>query len=468
VDTGKIKNVYLLGIGGIGMSALARYFKYTGKNVAGYDKTPTPLTEALSAEGIDVHYQDDPGLLPSYITAGAIKEESLIIITPAIPKDHKELLFIREKEFNILKRSEVLGMLTRNSYTVAVAGTHGKTTTSSIIAHLFKSAGVDCTAFLGGIAVNYQSNLILGKRNDTDNTVIVAEADEFDRSFLTLHPDLAVITSMDADHLDIYGDKSHLEESYNLFAEQVKENGTLFYKAGLPLKKQSGHRISYSINTAADITGMNISVKDNRYYFDLKYKGNEYSGFSLGIPGRHNVENAVAAIAVAFEMKIPVEKIKSGLLSYRGVKRRFEFHISTQNCTYIDDYAHHPEELRAAISSVKELYPGKKITGIFQPHLYSRTRDFADGFAQSLSLLDTLVLLDIYPARELPIEGVTSAIIYDKVTIKDKTICKKEELMGLMEHITPEVLITLGAGDIDQFVYPIRDLLLKRATTQIK
>jgi len=469
VNADKIKYVYLLGIGGIGMSALARFFHAMGKVVAGYDKTPTPLTDELQKEGMTVHFRDDIRLLPGFISAVKEMEEVLVIFTPAIPKEHRELNYIKEKGFHLYKRSQVLGLLTKNSYTVAVAGTHGKTTTSSIVAHLFRSAGVDCTAFLGGIAVNYNSNLLLGsKGGNLADKVIVVEADEFDRSFLTLYPDLAIITSMDADHLDIYGDKSHLEESYQLFAGQVKPGGTLFYKAGLPLDNNSQKRLSYSIEKPAAVEGTNISVAGNRYSFDLNYKGTGYTGFSLGIPGRHNVENAVAAIAVAMEMNITVEKIREGLKSYQGVRRRFEFHIRSSDCTFIDDYAHHPEELRAAISSVKELYPGKKITGIFQPHLYTRTRDFASGFARSLSLLDELILLDIYPARELPIEGVTSEIIMSQVTISNKTLCSKDELMKVLENRSPEVLITLGAGDIDQFVYPIRDLLLKQTRSPIK
>jgi len=464
LDTGKIRYIHFLGIGGIGMSAIARYFNSTGKIVSGYDKTPTPLTAELEKEGIEVHFEDDPERLPVEISSGPVSDEVLIVYTPAIPKDHRQMACLLKKGYRLYKRSEVLGMLTQNSYTVAVAGTHGKTTTSSIIAHLFRSAGIDCTAFLGGVAVNYESNYIQGRSPGLKDSVIVVEADEFDRSFLTLHPDLAVITSMDADHLDIYGDKGHLEESYNMFAGQVKAEGTLYYKSGLPLVKKDGRRFSYSISTAADIEGRNIQVRNHWYYFDVKHRGVEHAGFSLGIPGRHNVENAVAAIAIAFEMNIPENKIREGLLSYRGVRRRFEFHINTAGCTFIDDYAHHPEELRAAISSVKELYPGKKITGIFQPHLYSRTRDFTEGFASSLSLLDSLILLDIYPAREESIEGVTSEIIFRLVTIPEKTMCTRDELMKIVEDMTPEVLITLGAGDIDQFVLPIRDLLLKQQT----
>lgn len=449
------------------MSALARYFNAMGKEVAGYDKTPTPLTHELEREKIAVHYEDEVKRLPAFILDIRNKSDVLVIFTPAIPSDHKQINFIRDNGFSIYKRSEVLGLLTAGSYTIAVAGTHGKTTTSSIIAHLLKSSGIDCTAFLGGIAVNYNSNLLLpSSGHEESRQVIVVEADEFDRSFLTLYPDLAVITSMDADHLDIYGDKEQLEESYRLFAAQVKPEGTLFYKAGLALESDKQHRMSYSVSLKSDIEGRQIEIKNHRYYFELITNGQNYPGLSLGIPGRHNVENAIAAAAVALKMGLSIDTIKAGLDSYRGVRRRFELILQTENCTFIDDYAHHPEELRAAISSVKELYPEKRITGIFQPHLYSRTRDFAAGFAESLSLLDELILLDIYPARELPVAGITSEVIFDKVTIKNKTLCVKDNLLTEMEKRSPEVLITLGAGDIDQYVYPLRDKLIKQSVAE--
>lgn len=445
------------------MSALARFFKAMGKEVSGYDKMRSPLTDELEKAQIYIHFQDHVDLLPAWILDGKAKEEVLIIYTPAIPKDHCEMNYLIQKGYVLYKRSEVLGFLTKNSFTVAVAGTHGKTTTSSIVAHLLCSAGVDCTAFLGGIAVNYQSNLLLGAGStNLEETTIVVEADEFDRSFLTLFPDIAVITSMDPDHLDIYGDKENLEESYRLFAGQVKEKGFLFYKAGLPIGSGEQMRLTYSIAQSADVEGRNIRIEQNRYIFDCCFKEQVMKDFSLGLPGRHNVENAVAAIAVAMQIGVPEEKIRAGLMNYRGVKRRFEMHIQDPDCTFLDDYAHHPEELRSTISSVRELHPNKRITGIFQPHLYSRTRDFADGFADSLSLLDELILLDIYPARELPIPGITSQVIFDQVKLSMKTLCKKEDLMAVLERKAPEVLITLGAGDIDQFVYPIRDLLLKK------
>ena len=420
-----IHNVYLIGIGGIGMSALARFFNAGGKEIAGYDKTSTSLTDEMLKENIQIHFEDDVKLIPTTFTNSALKENTLIIYTPAIPIEHAELNWFRNNGYTVVKRSEVLGMITKQSFTIAVAGTHGKTTTSSIIAHLLKQGGVDCNAFLGGIAKNYNSNLLLGKSwSKNSKPVVVVEADEFDRSFLTLYPDIAVVTSMDADHLDIYQDKENLEDSYREFVSQVKRDGVIIHKAGLDLQIAQPNHFTYSITSPADFRGENISVKNNKYTFDFTYKEKRFNELTLGLPGRHNVENAVAAIAVALRMNVTDEKISSGLSSYEGVKRRFEFHIRTPEITFIDDYAHHPEELRAAISSVKELYPNKKITGIFQPHLYSRTRDFAEGFAESLSLLDELMLLNIYPAREKPIPGVDSKMILDKVTAAfHKRIC---------------------------------------------
>ncbi len=452
-----IKHVYLLGIGGIGMSALARYFLASGKKVSGYDKTPTPLTNELIAEGISVSFIDEINELPSELRNG-VKDDFLVIYTPAIPKDHQQYNYLLRHNIGMHKRSVVLGWITEQVFTIAVAGTHGKTTTSCFITHLLKSAGINCTAFLGGISTNYNSNLILGDVNAAD-AVVVVEADEFDRSFLTLDPDIAVITSMDADHLDIYGDKSHLEESFRLFAKQVKKGGHLFVKSGLPLNVVVPNQHTYSITSAADFTATDISIEKHQYIFKISTPEAEYTNWTTGMPGRHNVENAVAAIGVALQLGISPEKIKAGLKSFAGVKRRFEYQINNDKCTYIDDYAHHPEELRAAISSVKELYHDKKVTGVFQPHLFSRTKDFVDGFAESLSLLDKLLLLDIYPARELPIAGVTSVIVFDKVTISDKTLCTKKELLEILSTHRPEVLLTLGAGDIDQLVQPIKSLL---------
>lgn len=451
--------VFFLGIGGIGMSALARYFKSAGKVVSGYDKTPTLLTAALQSEGIAVSFEDEISKLPSFVTDTTLSKATLIIYTPAIPKDHKQYNHILNKGIQLVKRSVVLGWLTQDCFTIAVAGTHGKTTTATIITHILKSAGVNCTAFLGGISANYNSNFIAGDFSNDKKPVMIVEADEFDRSFLTLHPDIAVITSMDADHLDIYGEKKELEDSYRMFAAQVKPGGKLIAKAGLPLDKARVTADYANIIPAAYYT-TRVEVVQHQYQFDISTPGGNFKNWSLGMPGRHNIENAMAAIAVGFSMGINEARIKEALQSFKGVKRRFEYHIISDNCTFIDDYAHHPEELRAAISSVKELYAGKRITGVFQPHLYSRTRDFADGFAQSLSLLDALLLLDIYPAREKPIEGVNSQMLLDKVSISDKQLCSKENLLVIIKSKHPEVLLTLGAGDIDQLVQPIKNNLL--------
>ena len=443
-----IKRVYLIGIGGIGMSGLARYFKKRGCVVCGYDKTITPLTSALRNEGISVVYQDEEDNLK--ISFLENDPETLIIYTPAIPKDSKILNYFRSGGFTLKKRSEVLGILSKGMYTIAVAGTHGKTTTSSIIAHVLKDSGYDCSAFLGGIATNYDSNVLFG-----DNNTMVVEADEFDRSFLTLYPDVAIVTSMDADHLDIYGDRSHLVESFRQFVSQIKEGGRLIYKKGLDL---SGGK-TYSANVLADIQAVNVKVQDGSFYFDFKNENIVIENVQLGLPGLHNIENAVAAIEVALHLGIDPEKIKKALASFLGVKRRFEYILKDQKHIYIDDYAHHPEELRACIQAVKTLYPGKKLTTIFQPHLFTRTRDFAEGFSEVLSMTDELIMLDIYPARELPIEGVSSAMILDKVSIEAKQILSKEQTLDYIRAKKPELLLTVGAGDIDTLIVPLNEIL---------
>jgi UDP-N-acetylmuramate--alanine ligase len=455
VNLDKVGSVYFIGIGGIGMSALARYFKSNGKSVSGYDKTPTSLTDELTSEGIDVHFGDDIAFIQSEIQH--LKSEIIVVYTPAIPKDHKELNYFIKNGFTVMKRSQVLGLITQDKFTIAVAGTHGKTTTASMIAHILKSSGVNVTAFLGGISKNYNSNYIYSKTKDNIGPeIVVVEADEYDRSFLTLHPEIAVITSMDADHLDIYGDKKHLEESYHLFAEQVK--GTLIYKKGLPLNAKAKLK-QYSVVNHCDYSATDIQIQNHQYHFNWHNSSSSIENLTLSIPGMHNVENAVAAIATAKNIGISIEKISEAVRSYSGVRRRFDYQVRTENIVYIDDYAHHPEELRASISSVRALYSDKKITGIFQPHLFSRTRDFAEGFAKSLSLLDELILLDIYPARELPIEGITSKIIFDKVSMSNKILCGKENVIDALKNRNVEVLLTLGAGDIDQLVEPIKMFL---------
>ncbi len=443
-----IQRVYLVGIGGIGMSGLARYFKKRGCVVCGYDKTGTPLTEMLRNEGIPVVFLDDEdGIKVSFLKNDPT---TLVIYTPAIPSNSRILNYFKNGGFTMKKRSEVLGIISKSMYTIAVAGTHGKTTTSSIIAHILKHSGYDCSAFLGGISSNYNSNVLFG-----ENNTLVVEADEYDRSFLTLHPDIAIVTSMDADHLDIYGDQSHLIESFKQFTSQLKEGGRLIYKEGLDL---SGGK-TYSANIVADIQAVNVRIQDGSFYFDFKNANLIIEDIQLGLPGLHNIENAVAAIEVALHLGIDPEKIPLALASFLGVKRRFEHVVKDINHTYIDDYAHHPEELRACINAVKSLYPGKKLTAIFQPHLFTRTRDFADGFAEVLSLVDNLILLDIYPARELPIEGVTSSMILDKVNNASKQNLSKQDAVEYIRSSKPELLLTVGAGDIDTLIEPLKTIL---------
>ena len=455
-----IRYVYLLGIGGIGMSALARYFKADAKVVSGYDKTPTPLTDSLVSEGIEIHFDDDVNCIPFAIRNATNKTEVLVILTPAVPANHSELVFFKSNGYEIAKRSKVLGMLSADHFTLAVAGTHGKTTTSTLLAHILHSAGLNCSAFLGGISTNFKSNLLIGDSSKPDHKVVV-EADEFDRSFLTLFPNLAIITSMDADHLDIYGDPNEMQNTYRVFAAQVKREGLLLYKQGLEIGNPQCRKMTYSIkaNEAADFRGENIRVENGEYKFTLETPALKIENLTLGLPGRHNVENAVAASGLALECGVSPSALKQALASFKGAQRRFEVQVKNENTVYIDDYAHHPEELRAAISSARELYPDKKIAGIFQPHLYSRTRDFADGFAESLSLLDTLYMIELYPARETAIPGVNSQMILDKVSIVDKYLVSRNDLLIKLTNEKPEVLLTLGAGDIDQLVKPIAQLL---------
>ncbi|HWD90043.1 MAG TPA: UDP-N-acetylmuramate--L-alanine ligase [Mucilaginibacter sp.] len=443
-----IKRVYLIGIGGIGMSGLARYFAHLGCIVCGYDKTQTDLTDQLHNEGIRVIFDDREDWIP--ISFQTPDEATLIIYTPAIPRDSAIYNFFKNRGFELYKRSQVLGMISKSKFTIAVAGTHGKTTTSCMIAYILKDSGKDCSAFLGGISTNYNTNVLFGKNN-----IVVVEADEYDRSFLTLYPDIAVITSMDADHLDIYGDHNHLTDSFRQFASQVKPGGTLIFHEDLPL--MSG--ITYSAKGPADVKAQNIRVDDGTFIFDFNGTDITIKDIRLGIPGLHNVENATAAIEVALQLEIEPELIKKALESFKGVKRRFEYILKNKEHIYIDDYAHHPEELRAAITSVKKLYPNKKLTTIFQPHLYTRTRDFADGFAEVLDMSDELIMLDIYPARELPIAGVNADMILEKMKLWNKRKCGKQEAVELMYLEKPELLLTVGAGDIDQLVQPLKNAL---------
>ncbi|WP_069661023.1 UDP-N-acetylmuramate--L-alanine ligase [Arcticibacter eurypsychrophilus] len=447
MELSKIKNVYLVGIGGIGMSGLARYFLKRGCHVSGYDRVSTALTSNLTHEGAQISYIDT---LDQLNTIGADKESTLIIYTPAIPQNSIILNYFRNNQYLLKKRSEVLGIISKGMFTIAVAGTHGKTTTSTLVAHILRHTGNDCTAFLGGISSNFNTNALFGKNN-----IMVVEADEYDRSFLTLHPDIAVVTSMDADHLDIYGTAEHLEESFRLFASQLKEGGRLIHKINLPLKGG----ISYSASEEADVCAKNIKIENEQFYFDFIGLGIEINDIEMPLPGVHNIENAVAAIQVALYLQIPAKKIKLAIADFKGVKRRFEYIVKNNKHIYIDDYAHHPEELKACIAAAKRLYPEKKLTVLFQPHLYSRTLDFAVGFAESLSLADHLILLDIYPARELPIEGVTSAIILNLVKSETKVLSTKENALLLISENPPELLLTVGAGDIDLMVEPIKKIM---------
>ncbi|WP_411275364.1 UDP-N-acetylmuramate--L-alanine ligase [Daejeonella sp.] len=448
MDLENIKRVYLIGIGGIGMSGLARYFKKRGCVVCGYDKTCTPLTSALMNEGIPVVFHDEVDNIPMNFLER--DPHTLIIYTPAIPVDSPLLKHFKSGGFVFKKRAEVLGILSKGMFTIAVAGTHGKTTTSSMIAHVLKDSGYDCSAFLGGIASNYNSNVLFG-----DNNTMVVEADEFDRSFLTLHPDIAIVTSMDADHLDIYGDKSHLVESFKLFTLQLKPGGTLLYRNGLDLNNGK----TYAANGIADVQAVNVRVEDGSFYFDFKNGELIIENIKMSLPGLHNIENAVAAIQVALQLGILPDKIRTALSNFKGVKRRFEYIVKSEGHVYIDDYAHHPEELRACIQAVKTLYPDKKLTTIFQPHLFTRTRDFADGFAEVLAMTDELIMLDIYPARELPISGVNSEMILEKIELSKKRILSKRDVIEYVKEQKPELLLTVGAGDIDTLIEPLKKVL---------
>lgn len=449
----KYKNAYFIGIGGIGMSAIARYFKFKGLNVAGYDKTESELTDTLQKEGIDVHYVDNVDFIPKDI------ENTLVVYTPAIPHDLKELKYVMDNGYNVFKRSKVLGEITDGERCLAVSGTHGKTTTSTLTAHILDESGEGCSAFLGGISKNYDTNLLM-----SHTPTVVVEADEFDRSFLQLHPEIAVITAMDADHLDIYGDLEHVHEAFKAFASQV--SGTVIAKLGLDItsKDTNAKILRYQYNDPkADFYARNPQPDKLGYFsFDIVWPGGVIEGVKCGTPGWVNVENSVAAAAICLTYGLKPEAIKHAIGTFQGVKRRLDIHVNTEKISYIDDYAHHPKELSTAISSMRDIFPGRKLTAIFQPHLYTRTRDFADDFAAALSKVDKLILLDIYPAREEPIPGVTSEIIFDKVTAPEKVMLHKEELMGYLEKEPVDVLITFGAGNIADFIAPITELLEKR------
>ena len=445
MNLNQINNVYFIGIGGIGMSALARYFNYLGKKVAGYDKTETELTKELQLLGMQIHFEDNISLIPSdfYI------ENTLVIITPAIPITHSEWNYFIERDYLIKKRAEVLGIITKDTYCFAVAGTHGKTTTSSILGHILYESGVDLTAFLGGIVENYNSNLI-----GNGKTVTVVEADEFDRSFLQLYPDMACITSMDADHLDIYGDKASIEATFVEFADKVENKNLLFIPKDLPLEG-----IKIAINEEADFTAFNIRVENSAYVFDVKTPSETIKNIQFNLPGRHNLMNALMALAMAITYGSPTNSIVRALGTFKGIKRRFSYQIKQEKLVFIDDYAHHPTEINAVHQAVRELYPQQKVLAVFQPHLFSRTKDFADDFAKSLSHFDEVILLDIYPARELPMEGITSAWLLSKIENSNKKLVLKNELIDEVLKSTATVIVTIGAGDIGELVKPLKERL---------
>jgi len=447
------QNVFFVGIGGIGMSAIARWFHVNGYKVGGYDRTPTALTQALEEEGIEITFKD-LGQPPAAFRDPAA---TLVVYTPAIPADHRTMAYFRAEGFRVLKRSQILGKLAGQMKTVAIAGTHGKTTTSTLTAHIIRSSGINCAAFLGGISNNYHSNFLLNEpAENTKDVVCVVEADEFDRSFLTLYPEVAVITSTDADHLDIYGSHDHVLESFQAFANQISRGGVLFLKKGLGVRGPE-RTYSYSLDEG-DYAARNIRLENARFVFDLQYPGGVIENIRLQSPGYHNIENAVAASAAAMEVGVTPEQVRVGLNSFRGVKRRFEFIVEGER-VYIDDYAHHPAEISAFLNSVRGLYPGRKITAVFQPHLFTRTRDFADDFAASLAIADEVILLDIYPARELPIEGVTSEMLLEKIPLTNKKLLSREQLIDYISNSPTDVLATIGAGDIDKLVPVIKSIL---------
>ncbi|MGC1473582.1 MAG: UDP-N-acetylmuramate--L-alanine ligase [Psychroserpens sp.] len=439
-------SVYFIGIGGIGMSAIARYFVAKGLVVGGYDKTKTGITIALVDLGVAIHFEED---VKNIDTQFLNAETTLVVYTPAISKDHKELQYFQNNGFKVLKRSQILGEITKHSFCLAVAGTHGKTTTTSILGHLLNECNVKVTAFLGGISENYNSNLIL---NGTEVTVV--EADEFDRSFLTLSPDFACITSMDADHLDIYGDASELIKTFEEFSEKLKPNGKLFVKNGLPIQG-----ITYGIEDDSDYSVEHIKIINGSYQFDVKTPTGRLENVKFNLPGRHNLSNALIALAMSLEYGLPHPELAKALASYKGVKRRFTYHIKTNDLVYIDDYAHHPEEINAVHQAVREMYPGKMVLAIFQPHLFSRTKDFAEEFAVSLAQFDTLFLLDIYPARELPMQGVTSQWLLEKIEHKNKKLVQKKELIEAILQEDAPIILTIGAGDIGEEVKHIKKAL---------
>jgi UDP-N-acetylmuramate--alanine ligase len=448
-----LKRIYFIGIGGIGMSALARYFNTQGVMVSGYDKTPTALTDSLINEGIAIHFEDSIELIP----ADYYKENTLVIVTPAVPKQHSQWNYFLERDYEVKKRAEVLGIIAKDTFCFAVAGTHGKTTTSSILGHILFESGADVTAFVGGIVENYNSNLI-----GNGKTVTVVEADEFDRSFLHLHPDIACVTSMDADHLDIYGDSAAIEESFREFADKVTDKTKIFVPKGLDLEGIQTEIVSNQIPDL-EVRGLfaafNIRIVNSQYVFDVRTPSETIQNIEFSLPGKHNLMNALMALAMAKTFGIPNEDIAKALGSFKGIKRRFSYQIKTENLVYIDDYAHHPTEINAVHHAVRELYPNQKVLAIFQPHLFSRTRDFADDFAKSLAAFDEVFLLDIYPARELPMEGITAQWLLDKIDNRHKKLVHKQELIPSILESDATIMVTIGAGDIGELVPSLKKAL---------
>ncbi len=452
LNISSISRAYFIGIGGIGMSALARYFNSRGVEVFGYDRTSTSLTETLRTEGIAVQFVDDPVFCPTQV--------DLVVYTPAIPADSKIMAFFRDTSASMIKRSEALELITSETFNICIAGTHGKTTTSTLVAHVLRSSGYGCNAFLGGIATNYGTNFWSDQR-----PVSVVEADEYDRSFLKLSPDIISISSMDADHLDIYGTAEEMENAFVSFTTRLRSGGMLMLRKGLKREKalQGDNKITYAIDdAAADVHAVNLQIEHGAYHYSVQGKHWLLNDLVLNMGGLHNVENSLVAIAIAKHLGIEDEKIKQAVASFKGVRRRFEYILQSPGCVFIDDYAHHPSELKALIGSAKELYPDRKCTFVFQPHLFSRTRDFAAGFAESLDLADEVLLLPIYPARELPIPGVNSEMIAAKMKTMVINV-SREELPGLLRDKRPTLLVTAGAGDIDQLVEPIKQLLTHTA-----
>ena len=452
LDINHFDRAYFLGIGGIGMSALARYFNSKGWKVAGYDKTSTSLTDKLITEGIDVHFEDYGPSIPAHYRD---LSKTLVVYTPAIPINMGELLHIQHNEYTLLKRAEVLGMITRNSKALGVAGTHGKTTTSTILAHLLNESHLKCNAFLGGISTNFQSNFI----SDSKSEYTVVEADEFDRSFLQLNPFASIITSTDADHLDIYGNDDDFLEGFLQYTELINPNGFLIRHQDVKLNHP--HCITYGLKEGADYRGLDLRYEKSKFFFNVKTPSSNWENIEIGIPGIHNAENAIACIALCLELGLSEEEIRNGLKTFKGVKRRFEYQIQSDTITYIDDYAHHPTEINALVSSVRLLYPDQKITGVFQPHLFTRTRDFFDAFASELSKLDEVILLPIYPAREEPISGINSEALLSKIELSDKEVLAPNDAVAKLAQYESGVILTIGAGDIDKIVPQLKEVLFK-------